>query len=150
MCYLRVPFHQLATPPGFHVTHPEGEPCSVFLWDFLDFPAVPVLWSRLVCALELEASNLASMVILSPCTNNNLLLKGSPAGGTFQLTKNVSWVRISPATLYSLHFCGKEDVSWFVKSLLGSVLVRGENAPGDLCWRNCMPRASKHIFCCYQ
>ena len=25
LCYLRVPFHQLASPPGFHVTHiPKG------------------------------------------------------------------------------------------------------------------------------
>ena len=34
LCYLRVPF-QLASPPGFHVTHPEGEPCiHVFFWPF--------------------------------------------------------------------------------------------------------------------
>ena len=27
LCYLRVPFHQLASPPRFHVTHSKCEPC---------------------------------------------------------------------------------------------------------------------------
>ena len=49
-CYLRVPFHQLASPPGFHVEHiPKGNLIllciNVFFWRFRFFsvPAAGLL-----------------------------------------------------------------------------------------------------------